>query len=155
MKIRLLWPGKTKNVALRDLEEFYLNRIRGLIPCEAVATPGARGLDDRRAETVREIEARGLEKHIKDDYIVCLFDDGREMSSKEFARFFERRAAESARTVTFVVGGCAGLARRILDRADAQLSLSRMTFSHELCRIVLMEQIYRSISIMKGRPYAK
>jgi 23S rRNA (pseudouridine1915-N3)-methyltransferase len=155
VNIRLLWPGKTKNAALGAAEEFYLKRIRQLIPCDVLVTPGARGLDDRHLNDVRDVEARGLEKHFKDDYIVCLFDEGLEMNSQEFARFFERRAAESVRTVTFVVGGCAGLARRVLDRAKTRLSLSRLTFSHELCRVVLMEQIYRSISIMKGRPYAK
>jgi 23S rRNA (pseudouridine1915-N3)-methyltransferase len=67
----------------------------------------------------------------------------------------DRAAAGSARTVAFVVGGFLGLDPRVLDKAHARVSLSRMTFSHELCRIVLMEQIYRSISILKGRQYAK
>jgi 23S rRNA (pseudouridine1915-N3)-methyltransferase len=77
------------------------------------------------------------------------------MSSAEFARFLEKASAGSARTVAFVVGGFLGLAPRVMDRAQARVSLSRMTFSHELCRIMLMEQIYRSISILKGRQYAK
>ena len=155
MNIKILWPGKIRTPAIRDLEAHYLKRIRSLAPCEIVATAEARGLEERFGEKIMEIEARGLEKHFKDDYIVCLFDEGREMSSKEFARFFERRAAGAQRTITFVVGGYLGLARRILERADVLLSLSQMTFSHELCRIILMEQIYRSMSIMKGRSYAK
>jgi 23S rRNA (pseudouridine1915-N3)-methyltransferase len=77
------------------------------------------------------------------------------MSSLEFARFLDRAAAGSSRTIAFVVGGFLGLDPRTLDKAQARVSLSRMTFSHELCRIVLMEQIYRSISILKGRQYAK
>ena len=155
MRIRLLWPGKTRTSAIRDLEEFYAKRIHAFASCEIVVTAEARGLGERFGEKIKEIEARGLEKHFKDDYIVCLFDESREMSSKEFARFLERCAVESRRSITFVVGGFLGLAPRILERADVRLSLSKMTFSHELCRIILMEQIYRSMSIMKGRAYAK
>lgn len=155
MNVKLLWPGKMKNAVLRDLQEHYLKRIRELAPCQIIETAAARGLEERFGEKIKEIEARGLEKHFKDDYIVCLFDEGQEMSSQEFARFFERCSAGSARTVTFVVGGFLGLARRILEQADFRLSLSKMTFSHELARIILMEQIYRSLSIMKGRQYAK
>jgi 23S rRNA (pseudouridine1915-N3)-methyltransferase len=155
MNIKILWPGKTRTPAFRELEEFYAGRIRALSPFEIVVTAEARGLDERAGEKIKDIEAKGLEKHFKDDYIVCLIDEGREMSSKDLARFFERRAAGPQRSVTFVVGGFLGLAHRILERADLRMSVSRMTFSHELCRIMLMEQIYRSMSIVKGRAYAK
>ena len=155
MDIKLLWPGKTKNAAIRDLQEFYLKRIGELASCRIVETAEARGLAERFGPKIKEIEARGLEKHFKDDYIVCLFDGGLEMSSGEFARFLEKASAGSARTVAFVVGGFLGLDPRVMDRAQARISLSRMTFSHELCRVMLMEQIYRSISILKGRQYAK
>jgi len=153
--IRLVWPGKTKNAALRDLQTLYLAKIGRLNPCEVVETAEARGVAERFEERILEIEARGLEKRFKDDYIVCLFDRGQQMSSVEFARFFEKLSARSVRTVAFVVGGFLGLAPRILDRADLRLSLSRMTFSHETCRVMLMEQIYRSLSMSKGRAYAK
>jgi 23S rRNA (pseudouridine1915-N3)-methyltransferase len=155
MNIKILWPGKTRNQAVRDIQDRYLKRIRGLAPCRIIETAEARGFEDRFGDKIKDLEARGLEKHFKDDYIVCLFDEGREMSSREFARFLEKRAAESIRAVTFVVGGFLGLAQRILDRADIHLSLSKMTFSHELCRIMLLEQIYRSLSLMKGSSYAK
>jgi len=155
MTIKVLWPGKTRTPAFRELEEFYARRIRALSPFEIIVTAEARGLEERAGEKIKDIEAKGLEKHFKDDYIVCLIDEGREMSSNEFARFFERRAAGPPRSVAFVVGGFLGLAGRILERADLRLSVSKMTFSHELCRIILMEQIYRAMSIMKGRAYAK
>jgi 23S rRNA (pseudouridine1915-N3)-methyltransferase len=155
MDIKLLWPGKTKSAPLRDLQEFYLKRIREVATCRIVETAEARGLAERFGAKIKDIEARGLEKHFKDDYIVCLFDGGQEMSSGEFARFLEKASAGSARTVAFVVGGFLGLDPRVMERAQARVSLSRMTFSHELCRVMLMEQIYRSISILKGRQYAK
>ncbi|MCX6575662.1 MAG: 23S rRNA (pseudouridine(1915)-N(3))-methyltransferase RlmH [Candidatus Aminicenantes bacterium] len=155
MKLKILWPGRTRNKDLRGLQDFYLKRIQGLIPCQLIEAPEARGLAERFSQKILEREARGLEKHFKDDYIVCLFDEGKEMTSRDLARFFERCSTGSVRAVTFVVGGFLGVAGRVLDRADLRLSLSKMTFSHELCRMMLLEQIYRAISIMKGRQYAK
>jgi len=155
MILKVLWPGRTKTAAVRELEEHYLRRIRTLAPCEVIVTETSRGLDEKAAKKILEIEARGLEKRLKDDYIVCLFDGGREMTSVEFARFLSDREASGGRGVAFIVGGFLGLADRILERADLKLSLSRMTLSHELCRPVLLEQIFRSLTLMKGRSYAK
>lgn len=126
-----------------------------MVPCRLIETQEARGLNERWTDKIKEIEAQGLEKHLKDDYIVCLFDEGKEMNSREFTRFMEKRCVHSARALTFIIGGFLGLASRIVERADISLSLSKMTFSHELSRVVLLEQIYRSLSMMKGKSYAK
>lgn len=155
MRLKVLWPGKTRNTAIKTLEDYYLQRINQLEPCEIIATKEAKGLSERDAGRIQETEAQGLEKHIKDDYIICLFDKGREMSSSEFARFLKSAGENSTRVVTFIAGGFLGLAGRILNRADMLLSLSAMTFSHDLSHIMLLEQIYRSLSIIKGRQYAK
>jgi 23S rRNA (pseudouridine1915-N3)-methyltransferase len=155
VQIKLLWPGRAKLPGVADLQAHYLKRLGDLIPVRMIESATARGLDERASEKILEIEAAGLEKGIKGDYIVCLFDQGREMSSTELARFLEGRAAAGTRSVAFLVGGFLGLAPRLLARADLRLSLSRMTYSHELCRLVLMEQVYRAVSLMKGRPYAK
>jgi 23S rRNA (pseudouridine1915-N3)-methyltransferase len=155
MQIKLMWPGKPKLPGVVDLQAHYLKRISDLMPTRLIETPAAKGLDEKAAQKILEIEAAGLEKQIKDDYIVTLFDRGREMSSTELARFFEGRAVAGTRSVAFLVGGFLGLQPRLLERSDLCLSLSRMTYSHELCRLVLMEQVYRALSLMKGRPYAK
>ncbi|MCX6559520.1 MAG: 23S rRNA (pseudouridine(1915)-N(3))-methyltransferase RlmH [Candidatus Aminicenantes bacterium] len=155
MQIKLLWPGRAKLPGIPELQAHYLKRITDLMPTRLIETSAAKGLDEKAAKKILEIEAAGLEKQIKDDYIVTLFDRGREMSSPELARFFEGRAVAGTRSVAFLVGGFLGLAPRLLERADLCLSLSRMTYSHELCRLVLMEQIFRALSLMKGRPYAK
>jgi 23S rRNA (pseudouridine1915-N3)-methyltransferase len=154
MQLKIIWPGKTKDREWRALEEFYLRRIRQLRGCALIETKEAKGLKDRQAEKIKDIEAKGLEKHFQDDYIICLFEKGAEMSSEDFARFLEKLAV-SSQPVTFVVGGFAGLAERVLRRADFLLSLSPMTFSHELSRVVLLEQIYRALTIGKGMHYAK
>jgi 23S rRNA (pseudouridine1915-N3)-methyltransferase len=153
-RLKIIWPGKTKNKDLRALQEFYLAKIRRLESCRLIEAKEAKGLKDRDAEKIKDREAVHLEKHLQDDYIVCLFDKGREMSSGELARFLEKRMC-SSRGVAFVVGGFAGLSERVLKQANLLLSLSQMTFSHELCRVVLLEQIYRALTIQKGRQYAK
>jgi len=122
---------------------------------DLVETKGTRGLTERAAAKILDIEAQGLEKHLANDYIICLFDRGQEMTSEELAVLLNTVGGETARPVAFVVGGFLGLADRILRRAQKRLSLSRMTLSHELCRVVLLEQVYRSLTIMKGRSYAK
>jgi 23S rRNA (pseudouridine1915-N3)-methyltransferase len=155
MELRFIWPGKTKGPGARALQEFYLNRIRPLASANVFETKEARGLDERAAAKILDIEARGMEPRLDGSYVICLADGGKEMSSVEFARFLAKRAEDAARPPAFVAGGFLGLAGRILERADLRLSLSRMTFSHELARVVLLEQIYRSLTILKGTHYAK
>jgi 23S rRNA (pseudouridine1915-N3)-methyltransferase len=155
VKLKVLWPGKTRNVDIKGLQDYYLRRINQIESCELVETKDVRGLSEKDGERIKEKEAQGLEKHFKDDYIICLFDRGKEMNSEELARFLERTSMSSNRAIIFVVGGFLGLAERVLDRADALLSLSKMTFSHELSRIMVLEQIYRSLTITRGKQYAK
>jgi 23S rRNA (pseudouridine1915-N3)-methyltransferase len=155
VKLKVLWPGKTRNADVKNLQDYYLRRINQIERCELIETKEVKGLSEKEGERIRELEAQGLEKHFKDDYIICLLDRGKEMNSEEFARFLEKTSQSSARAVTFVVGGFLGLAERVLDRADALLSLSKMTFSHELSRIMVLEQIYRSLTIARGKQYAK
>lgn len=155
IKLKLVWSGKCRNRSLKEIQDVYLQKINKLERCELIETKEARGLTERSEKRVLEIEAAGIEKHMKNDYIICLFDKGKEMNSEEFARFLEEKGSNSTRCITFVVGGFLGLAEGILKRANFFLALSKMTFSHELTRIVLLEQIYRSLSINHGRQYAK
>jgi len=153
--LKFVWPGRTRTPELRSLQELHVDRIRSMAACRVIESREARGIGERAAEKIKEIEALGLERHLDNDYIICLVDDGEEMSSTEFARFLEKRRLGPCRSLAFVVGGFLGLAGRILERADLRLSLSRMTFSHELARVVLLEQVYRSLTIVKGKHYAK
>lgn len=155
MRIKILWPGKTRNPSISDLQDAYLEKIKKLERCVLIETKEARGLAESAEKKILAIEANGLEKHVKDDYIICLFDKGKEMNSEEFAQFLEEKGSNSLRPVTFILGGFLGLADGILKRAHFLLSLSKMTFSHELTRVILLEQIYRSLTIKHGRQYAK
>jgi len=155
MKLKILWPGRTRNRNIKNLQDDCIKKIGHLNRCELIETKEARGIDERYENKITDIEAQGLEKHFGNDYIICLSDKGKEMSSKEFARFLEKLASHSSRAATFVVGGFLGLDKRIIQKADFLFSLSKMTFSHELIRLILLEQIYRSLTIMKGQRYAK
>ena len=133
----------------------YLAKINRMEPCELIETKEAKGLPEKCGKKIKDIGADGLEKQFKDEYIICLFDRGKDMSSEEFARFLEDTDSSGSRNKTFVVGGFLGLADRILKRSNLLLSFSRMTFSHELTRVILLEQIFRALTINKGRLYAK
>ncbi len=155
MRIKILWPGKTRNTQIRSLQEFYIKRINQLETCQVVETKEAKGIEEKYEKKIKKLEAAGLEKHMKDDYIICLSDQGEEMSSVEFAKFLEETVSRSSKMITFVGGGFLGLEEKILKRAHFLLSLSKMTFSHEMIRLLLLEQIYRSLTIIKRCHYAK
>ncbi len=155
MIFKVLWPGKTNDKEVRHLIDSYIKKINRLDKCQLIQTKEAKGIPEKHSSRIMEIESSGLEKYFNNDYIICLFHKGKQMDSMEFARFLEKTSLQSARIVTFVVGGFLGLEERILKRADFLLSLSKMTFSHELSRLMLLEQLYRALTIIKGRQYAK
>jgi 23S rRNA (pseudouridine1915-N3)-methyltransferase len=155
MRLKFLWPGKTKKPELRALERFYAGRIRAFAQAEIVETAEARGIEEKYAGKIKEREALGLEKHLEGVYIICLLDKGKEMTSQEFARFLRGRETDSGKPLAFVVGGFLGLADRLVERADLRLSLSRLTFSHELVRVMLLEQVYRALTVIRSGHYAK
>ena len=153
--MRVIWPGKTHNCALEELVKGYMDKINHMASCELIVSREAKGISEKNAQRIKAIEAEEIEKHLSNDYRICLDDAGKEMGSNEFARFLEKIGMSSARATTFIVGGYLGLEDRLLEGADLRLSLSKMTFSHELTRVLLCEQIYRSLTIIKGKSYAK
>ncbi|MFQ5721437.1 MAG: 23S rRNA (pseudouridine(1915)-N(3))-methyltransferase RlmH [Candidatus Aminicenantales bacterium] len=155
MKLRIVWPGKTRNQAIKSLQDFYLRKINRLEKCEIIETKEAKGIAEKFDKRIRKIEGEALEKYLDDGYIICLSDRGQEMSSPEFARFLEKISSGSPSFITFITGGFLGLEEKILRKANFLLALSKMTFSHELIRLALLEQIYRSLTIRKGIKYAK
>lgn len=155
MRLKFLWPGRTKSPELWVLQDLFVTRIQALASCRVVETREARGIDEKYAGKIKELEAQGLERHLEGAYVICLGDQGKEMTSQEFARFLRGREREPGRPPAFVVGGFLGLADRIVEKGDLNLSLSRLTFSHELSRVVLLEQVYRALTINRGRQYAK
>jgi|Deesub1362B_J571_1020462.scaffolds.fasta_scaffold00002_339 23S rRNA (pseudouridine1915-N3)-methyltransferase len=155
MKLRLIWPGKCRQPQLTLLIQQYWQRINRLVPCEIVETGEARGMPERERQKILKIEGEGIAKNIQGGYIICLSDQGHEMSSAELKDFLTRLFNSSVKTVNFIVGGFLGLDESILKKADKIISLSRMTFSHETVRLMLVEQLYRVLTMTQGLKYAK
>lgn len=155
MKLRLIWPGKCRQPQLAHLIQEYQQRINRYLSCEIVETGTAKGLSEREKQKILKIEGQSIAKNLQAGYIICLSDRGEEMSSEELRDFLTRLFNSSVKTVNFVVGGFLGLEKSVLQKADKVISLSRMTFSHETIRLMLVEQLYRAITMTQGLKYAK
>lgn len=151
MKIVILAVGKPRERRLASLADEYLTRIRpaGIVGVERVPDTGA-----KRPEDAAEREGQELLKRIRPrDRVVLLHEDGKEQSSTGLASFLSEEMAATAGRVILIVGGPWGTSRSVRDRADVLLSLSRMTFTHEMCFLFLAEQLYRAFSILAGTGY--
>lgn len=156
MQVKILWVGKTKNAVLRSLLSDYLGRIRHLIPCEVIEARDLAKRQSIRAEDLVAAEGEELARFIPDNgRLVALDETGTQFNSRDFARWFESEQNRGARVITFVIGGAEGLSRTISGKAHLVLSLGKMTWTHEMCRILLLEQIYRAQCILRNIPYHK
>ena len=154
MRLKCLWIGGTRNPALAGLEAEYARRIQRFTPLSVVSVPESRKVDPRKHAAQMSKEAELLKKKIGlKSYVVVLDEQGKHFTSEEFANFIERLMNRGSSELIFLGGGHLGIPSTILDGSDLSLSLSRFTLPHELARIVLLEQIYRSFSIIRGLPY--
>ncbi len=148
MKIRLLMLGKTRSPELRALVDSYARRIRPLCPIEVIEVrPARRG-------GPAEASRNGITKQPR-SHIVLLDAVGREWDSQEFARWLAGLRDQGTQELVFACGDAEGFPESWRTGCDSKISLSRMTMAHELARVVLLEQIYRAFTIMRGHPYAK
>ena len=154
MRLRCLWIGETKKAPLAGLEAEYVDRIRRFVPISVATVPEMRKVDPRKRVSQENKEARLLEKKIDaKSFLVVLEETGKEFTSVGFAELLENLMNRSGSEVVFLGGGHAGIPQALVDRSDLRVSLSRLTLPHELARVVLLEQIYRSLSIIRGLPY--
>jgi 23S rRNA (pseudouridine1915-N3)-methyltransferase len=156
MRIKIVWVGKTKHPQIQALAADYLARLKHLVSCEILEArdPGRgrnlRGDSLRAAESAQLLKlTEGLRR------IVVLDERGRQFSSPEFATWLQGEQNRGSRDVAFVIGGPEGISATVSERAALSLSLGRMTWTHEMCRALLLEQIYRAFSILKNIPYHK
>jgi len=149
MLIRVLWVGKTRDRAAADWIEEYRRRLCRACPVEIVEVRDAAGKGSARAAR----EGKALASRIERGGLTVALDEaGQEMTSAEMARWLGR-TLESRGTITFLLGGPEGLGEGVAASADLTLSLSRLTFTHEMARVLLLEQLYRAFSILEGTPY--
>ncbi len=159
MKITLLAVGKVKEKYLRDGIAEYGKRLGKYCRLEIVEVVDERTPDGASAaeeEQIRRTEGERLLRGIREtDYVIALAIDGTMLDSVELSDKLEKLGIQGESSVVFVIGGSLGLSEGVLRRADYRLSFSRMTFPHQLMRLILLEQIYRGFRIMRGEPYHK
>jgi 23S rRNA (pseudouridine1915-N3)-methyltransferase len=155
MKLRFVWIGKTKKAAIKELTNDYLERLKNFARLEVTELrDGDDGGRDR--EKILEKEADEILKRLEaGDFLVVLDEKGDQLDSFQMADFLDKHRNAGTKQITFLLGGPFGLAEQIKKRADFVLSLSRLTFTHELARVFLIEQVYRAFAILHGLPYQK
>jgi len=154
VKLLLVAVGKVRTPYLKEGCADYLRRIRKLAPVEVKEVKAAKGT---KPDAAKQSEAAAILAALKSTVYktVALSDRGKNMTSVEFTKMIEDIEKSGRIGMTFVIGGAWGLAEEVIDKADAHLSLGPMTMSHELARLVLVEQIYRAMATLRGVPYAK
>lgn len=153
MKITLLTVGKTDKGWVRDGMEIYLSRLKHYAKVVMSEIPELKNVSALSREEIKNREGELILKNIRNGERVVLLDErGDELSSVEFAGRLEKYAA-GGQDLVFVVGGAYGFSREVYERGDARISLSKMTFSHQMVRAIFLEQLYRAFTIIKGEPY--
>ncbi|MBO8477644.1 MAG: 23S rRNA (pseudouridine(1915)-N(3))-methyltransferase RlmH [Bacteroidetes bacterium] len=154
MNITLLTVGKTDRNWIRDGLEIYCSRLKHYIPFSLVEIPDLKNAAALSREQIKEKEGVLILKNLKDsDNVILLDERGKEYSSMEWAGLLEKKISQGGRDLVFVIGGAYGFSETVYRRADGKISLSRMTFSHQMVRTIFAEQLYRAFTIMKGEPY--
>lgn len=154
MEIELLTVGKTTiPFVIAGIEE-YSRRLKHYVPYRITSVPDVRRGKGMAPDRQKELEGEQILGHFAPgDYVVLLDERGKEFSSMEFASWMERQMVSGRKRVVFVIGGPYGFSQAVYDRADGKVSLSRMTFNHEMVRLFFTEQIYRAMTILRGEPY--
>ncbi len=159
MKISVIAVGKIKEKYLRDAVTEYSKRLSRYCKLEIIEVADEKTPDQASEaveDAIRKKEGERLLKHISDDmYVITLEIIGKMLTSEEFADRLKTLGVQGKSSVAFVIGGSIGLGKEVLKRSDYALSFSKMTFPHQLMRVVLLEQVYRGYRIMNGAPYHK
>lgn len=154
MKITFLVTGRTVGKPLTALIDDYAQRVGHYVPFSLEVIPELKNTKSLSEAQQKEREGELILKQLRpDDWVVLLDEGGMELRSVEFARYLERKQASGARRLVFVVGGPYGFSEAVYRAAREKLSLSRMTFSHQMVRLFFVEQLYRAMTILRGEPY--
>ena len=159
MKITIITVGKIKEKYLKDAIAEYSKRLSKYCKLEIVEVADEKTPDnasETMEDAIRSKEAERILRYVKEDaYIITLEIQGKQLTSEEMAEKIERLGVMGASHIIFIVGGSIGLGKEVLEQSDYALSFSKMTFPHQLMRVILLEQIYRSYRIINREPYHK
>ena len=154
MKITLLTVGKTDKDWVRQGMEIYVSRLKHYIPFAVVEIPELKNVSALTKDQIKTREGELILKNIKpNDDLILLDERGKEYTSVELAKVIQDKISYVGKDMVYVIGGAYGFSDAVYQRANSKISLSRMTFSHQMVRAIFVEQIYRAFTIMKGEPY--
>jgi len=154
MKISLICIGKTDEKFIQEGIDKYLKRLKHYISFQLLVLPDVKNVKNLSESQQKEKEGELLFKQLStQDFVILLDERGKEIRSVEFARYFERKMLASTQHMVFLIGGPYGFSDEIIQRANDKISLSKLTFSHQMVRLFFVEQVYRAFSILKGEPY--
>ncbi|MDY2942442.1 MAG: 23S rRNA (pseudouridine(1915)-N(3))-methyltransferase RlmH [Paludibacteraceae bacterium] len=153
MKIRLFLVGKTTDSQLTSLIEDYQNRLKHYVPFSLEVLPELRNSKSLSGEQQKTAEGEMILKAVSAAEEMILLDEhGKEFRSVEFSEYLQKKMS-AGRDIVFVVGGPYGFSEAVYQRANGKISLSKMTFSHQMVRLFFVEQIYRAMTILRHEPY--
>lgn len=152
MKIKCIAIGKTKNQELISIINSYISKIEHYINFEFVIINDIKSTKNKNVQKNKEGELI-LDKINKNEHVIVLDENGKEYNSLLFSNFIQHQMNSSKKEIIFIIGGAYGLSEKILERANHKISLSKMTFSHQMVRILFLEQLYRSFTIIRNQPY--
>lgn len=153
MKITLLVVGKTTDARIASLMDDYRQRLTHYVPFEVVVVPDLKNAKAMSEEQIKTAEGEAILARLTSSTEVVLLDEhGKEFRSVEYAEWLQKKMS-SGRDLTLIIGGPYGFSKAVYDRADGKVSFSQMTFSHQMIRIMVIEQIYRAMTILRGEPY--
>lgn len=154
MKITLLTVGKTNDLSFKNAISEYQKRLKFYISFDIEEIPCLKNTKNLTEDNQKQKEGELILRYLQaEDEVVLLDDKGSEFSSKQFASYIEKKTTSGLKHLVFVVGGPYGFSQEVYQRANDKVSLSRMTFSHQMVRLVFTEQLYRAMTILKGEPY--
>ena len=154
MDVKLVTVGKTDVPWVKEGLDLYVSRLRHYVPFSLVEIPQLKNVSSFTQDQIKEKEGELILKQIAPgDTVVLLDERGKQYRSVEWADWIQRQLAKGGKALVFVVGGAYGFSGKVYDRACSLVSLSKMTFSHQMVRTVFAEQLYRAFTIIKGEPY--
>lgn len=154
MKVNLILVGKTTSKMFQSIIEDYSERVKHYTPFEVTVIPELKNTKSLSQEQQKQMEGEQILRQLQEsDHVVLLDEHGLELRSIEFATWISKKQQAVSRRLVFVIGGPYGFSPTIYQRANEKLSLSKMTFSHQMVRMIFIEQLYRAFTILKGEQY--
>jgi len=154
MKVRLVTVGKTNEASLNSLEKKYESRLAHYLNFERLDVQDIKQGGQLKQEELKTKEGQRILASLReDDFLVLLDEKGQQFSSIDFSKWLEQKFQSSPRRITFCIGGAFGFSPEVYGRSNALISLSSLTFSHQMVRSIFLEQLYRCCTIMKGEKY--